>query len=321
MSARTIKIGTSGWSYPSGNGTWNGIFYPPKGRQFRSSGFDELSYYAEHFETVEINSTFYRVPTPQVTAQWAERTPNGFEFSLKLYQKFTHPRMFGNASHSTDTDVTGSDVDLVRRSLVPLQDAGKLGVLLAQFPPSFKNEPSTRDYVSWLISAFAEVPVAIEVRHRSWSDDVGETLSLLNELGAAWVQIDEPKFRFSIAQNHLPNVGSLYYMRLHGRNAESWWRHDAAEDRYNYHYSEVELKPFSETVDAASRVVKKLYVFMNNHFAAKAVANAVVLKHTLGLPVRGEYPQAFIARYPEVAGIVTPATRHSLLDSPAGMTE
>ena len=261
------------------------------------------------------------MPTPQVTAQWAERTPNGFEFSLKLYQKFTHPRMFRNASHSTDTDVTITDVDLVRSSLVPLQEAGKLGVLLAQFPPSFKNEPSTRDYVAWLISAFAEVPVAIELRHRSWSDDVGETLTLLNGLGAAWVQIDEPKFRFSIAQNYLPNVGSLYYMRLHGRNAESWWRHDIAEDRYNYHYSEVELKPFSETVNAASRLVKRLYVYMNNHFAAKAVANAVVLRHNLGLPVRGEYPPAVIQRYPEVAGIVNRAAVHSLLENPASVTQ
>ena len=321
MSAQTIKIGTSGWSYPSGHGTWNGVFYPQKGRRFRPSGFDELTYYAEHFETVEINSTFYRVPTPQVTAQWAERTPSGFEFSLKLYQKFTHPKMFREASQSTDTDVTDTDVDLVRRSLVPLQDAGKLGVLLAQFPPSFKNEPSTRDYLAWLIASFPEVPVAIELRHRSWSDDVGETLTLLNTLGAAWVQIDEPKFRFSIAQNQLPNVGSLYYMRLHGRNAESWWRHDAAEDRYNYHYSDAELKPVAETINAASRLVKKLYVYMNNHFAAKAVANAVVLKHTLGLPARGEYPRAFIARYPEVAGIVTPAARHPLLESPAGVTE
>ena len=229
--------------------------------------------------------------------------------------------MFREASQSTDTDVTDTDVDLVRRSLVPLQDAGKLGVLLAQFPPSFKNEPSTRDYLAWLIASFPEVPVAIELRHRSWSDDVGETLTLLNTLGAAWVQIDEPKFRFSIAQNQLPNVGSLYYMRLHGRNAESWWRHDAAEDRYNYHYSDAELKPIAETINAASRLVKKLYVYMNNHFAAKAVANAVVLKHTLGLPAKGEYPRAFIARYPEVAGIVTPAARHPLLEIPAGVTE
>ena len=319
MPAGAIRIGTSGWSYPSGHGTWNGVFYPKKGRRFRPPGFDELSYYAEHFDTVEINSTFYRVPTPHVVARWAERTPKGFEFSIKLYQKFTHPEMFRDASRSADTGVTMEDVNLVRESLAPLHQTGKLGVLLAQFSPSFKNEPVKRDYLAWLLAAFGDVPIAVELRHRSWSDNVGDTLELLNGLGAAWVQIDEPKFRFSIAQNYLPNVGSLYYMRLHGRNADRWWRHDRAEDRYDYHYSEAELKPFTETVSAASRLVKKLYLYMNNHFAAKAVANAVVFKHQLGLPARGEYPSAFIERYPEVAGIVSRGTASTLLENAASV--
>src|SRR5205085_4067533 len=87
-----LRIGKSGWNYPSGKGTWNGIFYPPARR--RPAGFDELSFYAEHFNTVEVNSTFYGQPRPEVSRAWAERTPDGFEFSVKLYQKFTHPRMF-----------------------------------------------------------------------------------------------------------------------------------------------------------------------------------------------------------------------------------
>ena len=74
------------------------------------------------------------------------------------------------------------------------------------------------------------------MRHASWSDDLGETLALLNGFGAAWVQIDEPKFRFSIRQNYLPNIKGFYYMRLHGRNVEQWWRHEKSEDRYNYLY-------------------------------------------------------------------------------------
>ena len=97
-------------------------------------------------------------------------------------------------------------------------------------------------------------------------------------------------------------------MRLHGRNAEKWWRHDRAEDRYDYLYSATELRPFSETADAARHLVKKLYVYLNNHFAAKAVANASVLKHQLGIPVTGEYLQEFVERYPEVEGIVGRAT-------------
>ena len=85
-----VRIGTSGWSYPRGAGTWNGIFYPagPAGRG-RGAKFDELAFYAEHFNTVEINSTFYRVPTADTSRSWVERTPTDFEFSLKLFQKFT----------------------------------------------------------------------------------------------------------------------------------------------------------------------------------------------------------------------------------------
>ena len=308
MSAGTIRIGTSGWNYPSGRGTWNGVFYPATGRGRRASGFDELSYYAEHFDTVEVNSTFYRVPEPGVTQRWVERTPSRFEFSIKLYQKFTHPKMFRAASSADDATVNTADVDLVRRAVDPLRREDKLGVLLAQFPPSFKNDTSTQGYLEWLLSAFTDCPIAVELRHRSWSDDVGATLTLLNSLGAAWVQIDEPKFRFSISQNFLPNVGGLYYMRLHGRNAEKWWRHDRAEDRYDYLYSATELRPFSETADAARHLVKKLYVYLNNHFTAKAVANAAVLKHQLGIPATGEYSQEFVERYPEVDGIVSRAT-------------
>ena len=305
-----IRIGTSGWSYPSGAGSWNGVFYPPRGRRHRPRGFDELSYYAEHFDTVEVNSTFYGVPTPRTTRSWVTRTPDRFEFSIKIHQQFTHPKMFGAATGATPTARTTSDVDVFRAAIEPLLDAGKLGVLLAQFPPSFHNDGSTREYLAWLIAAFPDCPVAVELRHRSWSDEVGETLTLLNRLGAAWVQIDEPKFRFSITQSHLPNVKGLYYMRLHGRNADKWWHHDAAEERYDYLYSTTELQPFAETASAASRLVKKLYLYLNNHFAAKAVANAVVLKHKLDVPVEGEYPASFVERYPDVK-VLVPSTRPS----------
>jgi len=150
--------------------------------------------------------------------------------------------------------------------------------------------------------------VAVELRHRSWSDDLASTLALLNAHGAAWTQIDEPKFRFSIAQNQLPNVTTFYYMRLHGRNARTWWRHDRAEDRYDYLYSADELAPIAETADAAAHIVKKLYLYLNNHYSAKAVVNAAVLKHRLGLPNDGTYPDTFLERYPDVEGLVTPAT-------------
>ena len=318
-----LRIGTSGWNYPSGRGTWNGVFYPPARK--RAPGFDELSFYAEHFDTVEVNSTFYGQPRSDVARKWVERTPAAFEFSVKLYQKFTHPAMFRKAlsrslSRADDRlrfdspgEATGldevvrpnqADLDEFRAGIEPLAASGKLGALLAQFPPSFKDAPASRDSLARLLGAFHGYRVAVELRHRSWSDAIGDTLTLLNQFGAAWVQIDEPKFRFSIRQNYLPNVQGFYYMRLHGRNAAQWWRHEKAEDRYDYLYSADELSEFSATADAARALVKKLYLYTNNHFSAKSVANAVMIKEQLGEPTEGAYPESFIAAYPHLRDIV-----------------
>jgi uncharacterized protein YecE (DUF72 family) len=300
-----VRVGTSGWNYPTGKGTWNGIFYPagtPAAKQH--AGFDDLAFYAEHFDTVEVNSSFYGVPTIHTTKGWAARTPADFEFSLKLYQKFTHPEMFHLATGRDPADVDLKDVDEFRAAIDPLAQAGKLGALLAQFPASFKNEPASRGYLEWLLQAFKDYPLAVELRHRSFSDDPDTTLQVLGEYGAALVQIDEPKFRFSIRQNLLPNVKTFYYMRLHGRNAAQWWNHEKSEDRYNYLYSDAELEPFVEAAGNASREVKKAYLYANNHFSAKSVATAATIKHKLGQTLGGEYPEPFVERYPDLKGLV-----------------
>jgi uncharacterized protein YecE (DUF72 family) len=297
-----IRVGTSGWSYPSGKGTWNGVFYPEK--RARPKGFDELRFYAEHFDTVEINSTFYRPPAPETARNWATKTPPGFEFSIKLYQKFTHPEMFLKATGTDPHDLGQKDVDEFTRGLAPIADAGKLGALLVQFPVSFRKDANTREYLAWLLNTFREYPTAVELRHRTWSDTVDDTLALLAETGSAWVQIDEPKFKGSIRQTFRPNTPGIFYMRLHGRNAANWWSHDASEDRYDYLYSPEELKPVAETVERAEKGTRKAYLYMNNHFSAKAVANAAVLLHQLGRDPQGEYPPEFVERYPEVAGLV-----------------
>jgi uncharacterized protein YecE (DUF72 family) len=320
MGTSDLRIGTSGWNYPSGRGTWNGIFYPPS--RGRSKGFDELVFYAEHFNTVEVNSTFYGQPRAEVCRGWVQRTPAGFEFSIKLYQKFTHPKMFkeafvrgvpagegGQALLDELARPNESDLDAFRSGIEPLASSGKLGALLAQFPPSFKDSPASRDYLRWLLQAFHDYRVAVELRHSSWSDAVGDTLSLLNPFGSAWVQIDEPKFRLSIKQNFLPNVEGLYYMRLHGRNAKEWWTHEKAEDRYNYLYTEPEVSEFVETLDAARQLVKKLYLYTNNHFSAKSVANAAMIKKQLGEPLEGEYRKEFLSEYPALAGTARPVGR------------
>jgi uncharacterized protein YecE (DUF72 family) len=311
----SLRVGTSGWSYPGGRGTWNGLFYPEKGA--RPRGFDELEFYARWFDTVEVNSTFYGQPRPMVSAGWAERTPPGFEFAVKLFQKFTHPEMFRKAMSAAAPDappdavqdalaVRQGDVDEFKAGVEPLALAGKLGPLLVQFPPSFTATPDAVDYLGWLLRTFADYSLAVELRHKSWSDAERDTVELLDAYGATWVLIDEPKFQFSIRQSlwtaaRTPDAGGRHgvaYMRFHGRNAAEWWRHSAAEDRYDYLYTDSELRPFAAAATQAATKVRKAYLFFNNHFAAQGVANAVQLRQQLGMPPKRPLPPELLDAYP-----------------------
>jgi uncharacterized protein YecE (DUF72 family) len=300
-----LRIGTSGWNYPTGKGTWNGIFYPlPEDRE---RGFDELRFYSERFNAVEVNSTFYGQPRANVALAWAKRTPPGFEFAVKLFQKFTHPGM------SIDPGpVTQADVDAFKGGVDPLAAAGKLGPLLIQFPSSFQRSQEAVDYLGWLMQAFAGYQLAVELRHRSWSDSPG-TAALLDRQQAAWVQIDEPKFSSSIRQDLAGGTADFYYLRLHGRNAKQWWDHAESEDRYNYFYSKDELAPIADVVREVRATVKKAYLFLNNHFSAQSVANAVTLKKMLDEPMPARMPPELVERFPDLAGIVSTLPRARLL--------
>lgn len=293
-----FRVGTSGWNYPTGRGTWNGIFYPlPEDRE---RGFDELRFYAERFSTVEVNSTFYGQPRAGVTLGWVRRTPDFFDFSIKLFQKFTHPGMAVDPG-----PVTQDDVDQFKGGIEPLAAAGRLGAILAQFPPSFHRSPEAEAYLDWLLRTFASYAIAVELRHRSWSDDAPATRALLDAHDAAWVQIDEPKFDSSIRQELRPNGHEVFYARLHGRNAAQWWDHEEAEDRYNYLYSPAELAPIAQKARDARALVKKVYLYLNNHFSAQSVANATTLRKMLDEPVTARMPAELVERYPELEGVPT----------------
>jgi uncharacterized protein YecE (DUF72 family) len=300
-----LRIGTSGWNYPTGKGTWNGIFYPlPEDRE---RGFDELRFYSERFNTVEVNSTFYGQPRANVALGWAKRTPADFEFAVKLFQKFTHPDL------SIDpTPVSQADVDAFRGGIDPLAASGKLGPLLIQFPASFQRSQEAIDYLAWLLKAFAGYALAVELRHRSWSD-AESTAGVLDAHRAAWVQIDEPKFPSSIRQDLKGPPAGFYYLRLHGRNAKEWWDHAESEDRYNYFYSAEELQPIANKVREVRATVAKAYLFLNNHFSAQSVANAVTLKKMLDEPITGRMPPELIDRFPDLAGIAPTLPRARLL--------
>lgn len=268
-----IYIGTSGWSYPQGEGTWKGYFYP-------AGKINELEYYSQFFNTVEVNSSFYRPPNPEYARNWAQRTPDDFLFTVKLWQKFTHPGMYKEAT-GRDAAISRNDVDLFRRSLEPLAGHDKLGALLAQFPPSFKNDDFGRQILHAVINTFSEYHLAVELRHRSWTD-VETTAELLRETNTCWVEIDEPKFSSSIAAD-VPLTSDMAYFRFHGRNRENWWKGNN-ETRYKYLYSEEELEEIVVKMKKLSGEVTLMFAQFNNHWQGYAPRNATDIKKQMGLP-------------------------------------
>jgi len=279
----TWRVGTSGWSYPpnTGPGSWTGIFYP-------LSRTDELKFYARYFNAVEINSTFYRPCSPKTAESWAERTPDDFEFTVKAWQQFSHKK----------GDWTLEEVRQFQEGILPLAESNKLGCILFQFPASFHQSPDAIEHLKTLLSLFEDYPKAVELRHRSWE----ESLALLAEFNAVPAFIDEPKFKDSIRQDFDGFSGSLLYLRLHGRKFDKWWRHEHRNERYDYLYTPEELRPYSIRLQSVleNKAIQRGYVFFNNHPGAKAVANAVMMRAQLDIPVTPQLPATLEERFPEL---------------------
>src|SRR5262252_1443055 len=275
------RVGTSGWSYPpsSGPGTWTGLFYP-------LAKTDELKFYSRFFNAVEINSTFYRPCGSKTAEGWVKRTPEGFEFTVKAWQQFTHKK----------GDWSPSDVDQFREGILPLIESDKLGCILFQFPASFKQTPETVEQLKTLLDSFQEYPKAVELRHRSWD----EALGLLQSFNTVPAFIDEPKFKDSIRQDFDTSAGRFLYLRLHGRTFEKWWRHEHRNERYDYLYTRQELQPYVVQLKSVleNKEIQRAYVFFNNHPGAKAVANAVMMRAQLDIPVNLELPDSLVETFP-----------------------
>ena len=296
-----IRIGPAGWSYKD----WEGVVYPHK----PGVKFDPLTYLAKFFDTIEINSTFYRPPAATSAKAWAKRVANNpdFRFTAKLHRVFTHER----------GDATDKDEQMFREGIDPLVEARKFGALLLQFPWSFKNTDEERSYLIKLINRFKDYPLIIEVRHASWNNP-----AIYEELEARDVgicNIDQPIFKKSIRPAAL-TTSSLGYVRLHGRNYQNWFREEAVRDeRYNYLYSVDELEPWVVRVREVAKLTKETYVITNNHFLGKAVVNALEIKSTLEgrpvpapLPLFDKYPRLVDSAVPEHA---SPETREPTLFS------
>jgi len=219
---------------------------------------------------------------PGYVYNWVRRVPKDFLFTVKLWQKFTHPKMYKEAT-GEEAIISQQDVDVFNRSIEPLLRYGKLGALLAQFPPSFRNDSFGQQILTAVITTFGEYRLAVELRHRSWSDDEN-TANLLKDHNVAWVQIDEPKFKSSIA-TELPLTSDVAYFRFHGRNKEMWWKGNS-ETRYKYLYSAEEIEELSGWVRSAAEQTQILFALFNNHWQGYAPHNAVDLKKSLQLRLK-----------------------------------
>ena len=278
-----IRVGPAGWSYPDSPGH----VYPAD----VPSRFDALGFLASYFDTIEVNSTFYRPQPARTFASWVRRAAHNprFRFTVKLWQRFTHERAAAWAAE---------DLRAVTEGLEVLRAEDRLGALLAQFPWSFKPGPASRETLARLAEAFRGWPLVVEVRHGGWAHE--DQLPLFRDLGVGVANIDQPLIgqSFAPAAHATSAVG---YVRFHGRNYEHWFgeQEDAAQ-RYDYLYSAKELGPWVERIRtlAANEAVADVYVITNNHFEGKGPANALMLRALLDRG-RVKAPPVLFATYRE----------------------
>jgi uncharacterized protein YecE (DUF72 family) len=250
-------IGTSGYSYDD----WRGVFYPenlPKGKM--------LDFYVQHFKAVEINSSYYSVPHPMVFYQMTQKTPDDFEFVVKVHQTTTHERRKDDSTLSE-----------LLEAVKPMREAGKFAGFLAQFPYSFKNSSESRDYLKSINDKLESLPLFVEFRNLTW--DQPETSQFLQENKILYVNVDEPPLKGLLRPQEII-TGQLGYVRFHGRNSQDWWE-GTNQTRYNYLYSKQEL---DEWLIGLSRILKKTYktyIFFNNHPQGKAIQNANMMRELI----------------------------------------
>ncbi|HPE93193.1 MAG TPA: DUF72 domain-containing protein [Sphaerochaeta sp.] len=254
----TILIGTSGYSYTE----WVGPVYP-KGTKSEEFLFS----YAQMFPTVELNFSYYRMPEAAQLALMHQGAPS-LRFSIKAHQSLTHVIDAGHWREQTT---------IFRRALEPLLANEVLDAVLLQFPSSFHYEIDQRKYLDSLLRVLSPLPLAVEFRNSRWYNN--RTLDSLRERQVSFVSLDLPQVQGNPPVMDVPTA-SLAYLRLHGRNKETWWGSDAAS-RYDYLYSDSELKALLERVLSLMVGSEKILVYFNNHRRGQAASNAKRLRELL----------------------------------------
>jgi len=313
-----LRVGPAGWAYKD----WSGVVYPSP----RPKGFHEATFLAQFFDTIEINTSFYRPLRIEQAEQWIERVIANprFMFTAKLWQRFTH-----------GSRVSPNDEREVRTGFDVLMKERRLGAVLVQFPFAFHRTRETMTHLTALLRRFAQYPLVVEFRHASWN--APETLALLRDYRTGFCNIDQPIIGRSLEPS-AEVTSEIGYVRLHGRRYDTWFTNSKpstpgavsgageagrrrslapqngsrnansaaqndmvavpAFERYNYLYSETELRPWAARVLAVNAAAKSTYVVTNNHYLGKGVVNALQLisiltgaKLAIPEPLRERYPQ------------------------------
>lgn len=263
-----ILVGTAGFSYTD----WRGSFYP-QGLPAR----DMLGFYATRFPAVELDFTYYRMPTAATLASMAKRTPAGFEFCVKAFRGMTHE----------PPDDPGDLAALYYQfleALGPVRGEGKLGCVLMQFPWSFRYGNDACAYLEMCAELLRGVPAVVEFRNSGWVAEPvrAGVLGRLRDMGFGFCAVDEPRLS-GLMPPLAAATADISYVRFHGRNAAKWWKHDTASERYDYLYTETELGQWTEKIARLAEETKKTYVFFNNCHAGHAATNAAMMSALLGL--------------------------------------
>jgi uncharacterized protein YecE (DUF72 family) len=279
--AATVRIGTCSWA-DEALSKW---LYPPK-----LPAKERLSWYAEHFDTVEVDSTFYRLPSESMVAGWAERTPPEFTMHIKAFGLMTrHPVKAEVIPEDIRDEMPVDDRGRVDRpprelraeifsrflaALEPLRAAGKLGGILFQLPPYVVYKDSSLEYLEWARKQLEGYEMLVEFRHRSWLDEENrvDSLSFLERIGASYVVVDAP--RSDTARNLVPTVvattSPVAYVRFHGRNLGTWnKRGGSAAERFDYLYTDEELGEWVEPLRELAGETEQAYAFFNNNASSE----------------------------------------------------
>ncbi|MGH8729550.1 MAG: DUF72 domain-containing protein [Burkholderiales bacterium] len=293
-----IAVGTASWTdktlIASG-------WYP---RELKRAE-DRLKHYAANFSLVEVDGTYYALPTPQVSQLWAERTPHGFTFNIKAYRLFTGhqtgqqtfpPDLKSNLRLGDSFYYQDLPVEIVlemwrrfRDALEPLRRAGKLGAILFQYPPWFVKRRSNIEHIVTCASMLEGFQLAVEFRNNTWFSDrhAESTLRFERDHGLVHVVVDEPQHTsYSIPAIWEVATPRLAMVRLHGRNTETWQAKGlaSAAERFDYLYSEEELAALAPLITRLADKAEKTHVIFNNCYGDKGVRNAALLREMLSLP-------------------------------------